>query len=117
MHSHPSLQMTSKYPLEEGGGFTPAEHLLHFDDKADQFALVMSTMCGVLGLLQGRMHLAWDYLHMVADSGSVSLLELRERIYNTGSADIPQDASPPVLPYQQEAVVPQAAPVPGVYVP
>ena len=61
------------------------------------------------------MHLAWDYLHMVADNGSVSLLELRERIYNTGSADIPQDASPPVLPYQQEAVVPQAAPVPGVF--
>ena len=54
------------------------------------------------------MHLAWDYLHMVADNGNVALLELRERIYNTGSADIPQDAPPPVLPYQQESVVPQA---------
>ena len=59
---------------------------------------------------QGRMHLAWDYLHMVADHGNVALLELRERIYNTGSADIPQDAPPPMLPYQQESVVPQAAP-------
>lgn len=56
------------------------------------------------------MHLAWDYLHMVADNGSVSLLELRERIYNTGSADIPQEASPPMLPYQEESVVPQASP-------
>ena len=60
--------------------------------------------------VQGRMHLAWDYLHMVADNGNVALLELRERIYNTGSADIPQDAAPPVLPYQQESVVPQAPP-------
>jgi len=59
---------------------------------------------------QGRMHLAWDYLHMVADNGNVALLELRERIYNTGSAEIPQDAPPPVLPYQQESVVPQAPP-------
>ena len=56
------------------------------------------------------MHLAWDYLHMVADNGNVALLELRERIYNTGSAEIPQDAAPPVLPYQQESVVPQAPP-------
>ncbi len=56
------------------------------------------------------MHLAWDYLHMVADNGNVALLELRERIYNTGSADIPQDAPPPVLPYQQESVVAQAPP-------
>lgn len=54
------------------------------------------------------MHLAWDYLHMVADNGNVALLELRERIYNTGSAQIPQDAPPPVLPYQQESVVAQA---------
>lgn len=61
-------------------------------------------------VLQGRMHLAWDYLHMVADNGNVSLLELRERIYNTGSAEIPQDAAPPVLPYQQESIVPQAPP-------
>lgn len=60
------------------------------------------------------MHLAWDYLHMVADNGSVSLLELRERIYNTGSADVPQDVAPPVLPYQQESIVPQAAPVSGM---
>ena len=60
--------------------------------------------------VQGRMHLAWDYLHMVADNGNVALLELRERIYNTGSADIPQDAAPPVLPYQQESVIPQAPP-------
>lgn len=58
--------------------------------------------------MQGRMHLAWDYLHMVADNGNVALLELRERIYNTGSAQIPQDAPPPVLPYQQESVVAQA---------
>ena len=56
------------------------------------------------------MHLAWDYLHMVADNGNVALLELRERIYNTGSAEIPQDAAPPMLPYQQESVVPQAPP-------
>lgn len=56
------------------------------------------------------MHLAWDYLHMVADNGNVALLELRERIYNTGSADIPADAAPPVLPYQQETVVPQPVP-------
>ena len=56
------------------------------------------------------MHLAWDYLHMVADNGNIALLELRERIYNTGSADIPQDAPPPVLPYQQESVVAQAPP-------
>ena len=56
------------------------------------------------------MHLAWDYLHMVADNGNVALLELRERIYNTGSAEIPQDAAPPVLPYQQESVIPQAPP-------
>ena len=56
------------------------------------------------------MHLAWDYLHMVADNGNVALLELRERIYNTGSAEIPADAAPPVLPYQQETVVAQAPP-------
>lgn len=56
------------------------------------------------------MHLAWDYLHMVADNGNLALLELRERIYNTGSAEIPQDAAPPVLPYQQESVIPQAPP-------
>ncbi len=56
------------------------------------------------------MHLAWDYLHMVADNGNVALLELRERIYNTGSAEIPQDAAPPVLPYQQESIVAQALP-------
>lgn len=60
--------------------------------------------------VQGRMHLAWDYLHMVADNGNVALLELRERIYNTGSAEIPQDAAPPVLPYQQESVISQAPP-------
>ena len=59
------------------------------------------------------MHLAWDYLHMVADNGNVALLELRERIYNTGSAEIPQDAAPPVLPYQQESVIPQAPPAGG----
>ena len=60
--------------------------------------------------VQGRMHLAWDYLHMVADNGNVALLELRERIYNTGSTEIPADAAPPVLPYQQETVVAQAPP-------
>lgn len=60
------------------------------------------------------MHLAWDYLHMVADNGNVSLLELRERIYNTGAADVPQDVSPPVLPYQQETVVAQAPPPAGL---
>ena len=65
-----------------------------------------------LDVLQGRMHMAWDYLHMVADNGNVALLELRERIYNAGSAEIPQDAPPPVLPYQQESVVAQA-PAPG----
>lgn len=65
---------------------------------------------------QGRMHLAWDYLHMVADNGNVALLELRERIYNTGSADIPQDAPPPVLPYQQESVVAQPPPAGNNYI-
>ena len=48
---------------------------------------------------------------MVADNGNVALLELRERIYNTGSPEIPHDAPPPVLPYQQESVVPQAPPL------
>lgn len=59
------------------------------------------------------MHLAWDYLHMVADNGSIPLLELRERIYKTGAADVPQDVAPPVLPYQQETVVAQAPPAVG----
>ena len=75
-----------------------------------QFSHNKLACCTASVCVQGRMHLAWDYLHMVADNGNVALLELRERIYNTGSADIPADAAPPVLPYQQESVVPQALP-------
>ncbi|KAL0027638.1 hypothetical protein WJX79_004520 [Trebouxia sp. C0005] len=86
--------------LTQGGGQPQASPAL--GDLVAQYSTILAS--------QGRMHLAWDYLHMVADNGNVALLELRERIYNTGSADIPQDAPPPVLPYQQESVVPQAPP-------
>ncbi|KAL3153542.1 hypothetical protein ABBQ38_011870 [Trebouxia sp. C0009 RCD-2024] len=86
--------------LTQGGGQPQASPAL--GDLVAQYCTILAS--------QGRMHLAWDYLHMVAHNGNVALLELRERIYNTGSAEIPQDAAPPVLPYQQETVIPQAPP-------
>ncbi|KXZ53102.1 hypothetical protein GPECTOR_8g92 [Gonium pectorale] len=77
-------------------------------NKASQSLSELVTAYASLLASNGRMATALDYLEHVPGEASTTVAVLKDRIYRSGVAELPQGVHPPPFPFVREEVVPSA---------